>query len=376
MELLESAMAFAVVMIMFSTLVSGIVEFVFKLFAMRESNLQTTIEGLFNSVIWPRMKHRLHVEGTIAEDNDIAGIREEFVKSMIDNPAAGQPSRLFKYIPTFRQNHVDTLTLLSFAERLGRTKVGTAILEEGEEHLNVLITEFTRSFDRFGRAASEVFKKKTHYASMVIGILMALVVNVDAGRLFTSLVENPTLRGGLISQVEEAVKTNKEATNQLKDVMKQLDEGSYDGKIVEEFKLQSENILTVTKALEGQGLPIGHDYFPMCQVNSNKYCKLEGFKYFSAYLAWIFMCVLAGILIGLGGPFWFRFFSGLSQVFQVLKALGVGGRQPQQESTDSSPAEKNPEDTAKPQTIKDAFVTAAIVYAYPSGTGSANSTDT
>lgn len=42
--------------------------------------------------------------------------------------------------------------------------------------------------------------------------------------------------------------------------------------------------------------------------------------------AWVFYCVVAGFLIGLGGPFWFNVYSNLSRVLQVARQVrGVIG---------------------------------------------------
>ena len=60
-------MAFAIAMILFSTIVTGIVELIMRLFGVREKNLQTTLESLFENVVWPRMKSRFV---TVATDKD------------------------------------------------------------------------------------------------------------------------------------------------------------------------------------------------------------------------------------------------------------------------------------------------------------------
>ena len=67
---------------------------------------------------------------------------------------------------------------------------------------------------------------------------------------------------------------------------------------------------------------------------------------------------MAGVLIGLGGPFWFRVFTSLSRAFHALKALGPGGRKP---AKSEPPPEKTAEDSAKPKNLLDALkVTVAL----------------
>jgi len=43
------------------------------------------------------------------------------------------------------------------------------------------------------------------------------------------------------------------------------------------------------------------------------------------FTAWVFDLALAGFLIGLGGPFWYRVYSSLSQVAQILRSIGGNG---------------------------------------------------
>jgi hypothetical protein len=72
------------------------------------------------------------------------------------------------------------------------------------------------------------------------------------------------------------------------------------------------------------------------------------------------MCIVAGFMIGLGGPFWYQVFLKLSQFMQVARALSFGSKN---KTTESKKAESAiaPEDLAKPTNIRDAFEIAAKV---------------
>ncbi len=48
---------------------------------------------------------------------------------------------------------------------------------------------------------------------------------------------------------------------------------------------------------------------------------------------WAVLCILAGVLIGLGGPFWFNLYSNLSRVLQVARTVrGMFGKQQKQQA--------------------------------------------
>jgi hypothetical protein len=375
MEILHSAMAFAVTMIIFSTIVTGIVELLLRLVGTREDNLKQMVSSLFNRVIWPRLKAQLVALGAGNEELVKKAQCEQFVYDMTSNPAstayAGTAGREW----TRKASQVEVLTTLAFAERLGRTDVGKAILDEGETQLNLLVSDFVRTFDRFGRAASEVFRKKAQQTAIIVGIVFALAANVDAGRLFISLMENPDVRSGLMTEASEAAHANKEAASSLAIVSEQMAQGKLTGDEAEMLKSQYERIENSITALEGKGLPIGYAYYPYrgdvleCSILATSECGFSVLK----LLRWLLFCLLAGILIGLGSPFWFRVFTSLSQVFQVLRSFGLGSQPQQAKPEELSPA-SSAEESAKPKDILDAFRVAACVHAYSALSGGREST--
>jgi hypothetical protein len=77
-----------------------------------------------------------------------------FVEALTTNPMSrlAQGDKLYgQGDKAFTAKSIENLTPMSFAERLGRTEVGKAILAEGEEYIDQLLTDFTRSFDRIAR---------------------------------------------------------------------------------------------------------------------------------------------------------------------------------------------------------------------------------
>ncbi len=58
---------------------------------------------------------------------------------------------------------------------------------------------------------------------------------------------------------------------------------------------------------------------------------------FLNFFTWFVNVLLAGFLIGLGGPFWYRFFTAISHIFQVLRSIRG---QPRQESIGKSDSDQ------------------------------------
>ena len=365
MELLESALAFAVVMIVLSTIVTGIVEALLRFLGARQKTLRATIESLFDKVIWPRLEASLKQQaasrktaGTAGAATDVeTSARSDFVNGMTFNPAAGSSDRLLSH-----QKRIDVLSVVAFAERLGRTDVGQAILAEGAAAVEPIIQDFTRSFERFSSAGREVFRKNAKQVAIVVGILLAFAANIDAGRLFTTLMDNPDVRQSLIEQAGEAAEANQKAVATLQALQDQIARNGLQDDQAEEIERQIVEVKSGLEALASEGLPIGHSFYPYCAqgTEGDPDCAKSPDNATRAEKAvrWVLLTIVAGVLIGLGGPFWFRVFSGLSQVFQVLRAFR-GGSQPEQVTPEKVPATPAAEASAKPKSVLDAFNVAA-----------------
>ncbi len=156
------------------------------------------------------------------------------------------------------------------------------------------------------------------------------------------------------------------------------------GTLQQQLEDVSEQLGQSIKSLEEQGLEIGWQFYPYCgEGHSDEACNgrvgwekkndvgessIDGRENAASiwdiastidFALWFFMSTLAGVLIGLGGPFWFRVFTSLSQVFQVLKALTPGVRKPAKD--ESLPPKKTVEDPVKPESVLDAFQVAVDV---------------
>ena len=225
-----------------------------------------------------------------------------------------------------------------------------------------------RTFDRLGRIAAEVLTSRARATAMVVGILLALSVNVDAGRLFTTLTENPDLRTGLIEQAEEANKESVEARKSLEEVVAKVEAGTaLAPSDLDRLKGVTAAVNSKVDILEAQGLPIGFAFYPWCNAaNLAGACAdMEKGKFLAnakkdelLFLRWVAFCLLSGLLIGLGGPFWFRVFTNLSQLGQILRSVGIGRREKVAEANAAPPVDE----TVRPRDVADAFRVAAAVH--------------
>lgn len=386
MAMLEAAMAFAVTMIIFSTITTGIVEFIHRIAGVRSKTLKNMARQLFDDYIWPRLNDSLDRLANEREDAAKRRHGDTFVAKLTDNPLKTRGKKpegtvLSQAVAAagiggdaYFGKDIESLTQLSFAERLARTDVGSAIMAQGEEQLDDLINDFARTFDRLGRAASEFLGARARSLSIVVGIVLALAANISAGRLVTALMEDPDLRAGLIEQADQIAQENREAMKNLQDVAAQAKAGTLQGEqLSKAIEDASDAVSQKLKSLESAELPIGFSYFPHhclpgvsgreLTTDEEAICnEIKGLKWEQApsVIEWFILCVISGVLIGLGGPFWYQVFSRLSQIVQIARALGI---RPKKEDKEASAADApvDPQDTAKPKNVKDAFTVAAKV---------------
>ncbi|WP_172326820.1 hypothetical protein [Mangrovicoccus sp. HB161399] len=106
----------------------------------------------------------------------------------------------------------------------------------------------------------------------------------------------------------------------------------------EDFEQQLKDLrAALAPVLDQPVLPVGLHYWPHCMemdgVDLDPLCteraNWTGQERTWAWISWTFNALLAGILIGLGGPFWYKVFSSLSQLTNALRAFGGGTRNPE-----------------------------------------------
>lgn len=377
MDYLEAAMAFAVAMVIFSTIATGVVELVVRVCAFRERVLRKTLESLYATVILPWVRAK---RAELEKANADAGAKAlaeaptddpaPFVSRMLANPThAGWLNPQMKDTAT-HSARIDALTTIAFAERLARTDVGRLILQEVKAGSDLVLTDLCRSFERFGRASSEVFRKWAQVTSICVGIAVAFAVNIDAGRLVGAMLDDPELRTTLIQQAEAARQASEAAEASLDKVRAMGEAEMLNQDQIEEIKAATAGLLAEVSAARSLGLPVGWRYFPYCQTDRpattggyiacGAWDDASDWDKFLAVLRWLALTTVAGVLIGLGGPFWFKVFSSLSQVAQTLRAFGLGSGKPSR--AEDAPRVAAMDETAKPPNVAAAFRVAAEVY--------------
>lgn len=212
--------------------------------------------------------------------------------------------------------------------RLAESEVGDELKKLGTDVGEKVLRQWADAFDRMQGDASALFATRARTISVFIAIGLAFALNVDAVRLFNTFLTDDQLTARFLAQADTIQKQYKDqaaataAAAKAAPTAGDAEALADNGKVIEEKTKALKQYIDQSSAL---GLPFGSHFFPYCAAPSNdplctgaaSPCSLEGFKSVGRWLASV---LLAGVLIGLGGPFWFNAFTSLSAMVQSLRA--------------------------------------------------------
>lgn len=284
MELLGAVAAFAVIMIVFSTAVSGVVEALLRLSAERPEVLFRAVRGFANDALvqWIEKSARkegetLFVDGAKFQppakgweprpENDDDMRRKVYFEVLGDletvtdeEPDEFRGRFLDAYVARKKQDGldrvvdqltlnplnlsqgnvsvagrgflarrrtlwtagIDSLTTYALIQRLAKSEVGGQLAETARGELRPILEDLSRTFERYVASSNEVFRKNANGVAVFVAFALAFGTNFDASRVFTHLVKNPSIAEALIAQGEEAARANALAAERLADRLEAL----------------------------------------------------------------------------------------------------------------------------------------------------------
>jgi len=366
MKWLQAALAFSLIMLVLATVVTLILETAYRALLTREKGFRIMMGRLFDEVLKPRTAH-------LMRGVTLAQAREHFLNTVTRNQAYDEE---FNRVRGFIQpNQLASMTMMEFADRLADTAVGKAIARGGSEYVESAINDLAQKFERFGAASSQRFQDHARFWCVLTSILLAFVANVDAVRVFQELLNDDQLTSGIIAQYGAAVEEGAQRPQDLKESLEVMNQLHADNVIdQDQLKAFQDNIATAqlkVTELRDTGLPITVEAWPFCmgvlgdtgrgkradanvatenlatapkdaqatpkpadrkcaavtEVTSMKGVAEIGRRIVSGQgLIWFVSVVLAGVLIGLGAPFWFDLARGLTRSAQIMRAAGIGSK--------------------------------------------------
>ncbi|MFH1982733.1 MAG: hypothetical protein ABIL58_12895 [Pseudomonadota bacterium] len=305
MNVLQIALAIAVSMLMFATLATMVVEIIHKVLGMRRIGLKKMLQAFYTGEVKQRIQVMLKREKAASED------MPEFIDKIT---LKGSDSNV---------------TTLEFIRRLADTEIGKGISQRVDTEVDALIEEIAVRYEEYGRQASVWFRKYSQIGTVLVSVLVALCLNINGVIIFKAFLQNETLARKVALQAEQAMTSYQ---IQAKSLAATIDKNDADTTDVDaDMKSLKESVdrlkTSVADTIE-MGLPIG---WPFTWYNGNvstidkskKNAEKTTEKTMDApdWFVWVITTILTGLLIGLGGPFWYDVVKRLTPINQVAGAL-------------------------------------------------------
>ena len=385
MRELEVALAIALSFLIFSTLASMILEVLFRFSKTRFKGLQRMLSAFYASEL-----SRFTLNGSATKENDSPTQSHPFkfknlwtfIKSLLSPPESttildkniqteSADKQFSKHILRLNgQNHL--LSKVQFVERLATSPMGKVIAAHAKNDVEILIGDIARRYDEYGKAASFQFKQRAEQANMVIAVIIALLLNVNVITLGKSYLDNRALTSSLIAKteviltsaqiqqerLEQAIHTESDMTAEalsqsLAGIDKQLSATrelnlpiGWSREAVSYFEVGAARLFCLPPWLAAEL----NNQFTLCETWAGQF----GFYVF-AFISWLLTTVVTGLLIGLGGPFWF------DMVKRIMVIRTVFGKKSSADTTGVTTIEKeNPTNSELRQAFDQAYTATTL----------------
>lgn len=361
LDILQALLAFALTMLALATVVTMIMETVARVLRRRGRVFRHMLTMVFEKEIWSRLGDKLTKENIERAIDTVQA--SPFMPEKGEGIARYASAKLNAW---FAAHQSTNLTATEFLQRLSRTEIGTQLVkkyEGAEDKLEQELAKIEIRYDEIAAAASEWVKNSTAILSLVIGVGLAFAWNIDGGEILEFYITNPDRAVAVAGKADRYIKASEAAEQRLKTALEAIDkaEEGEEGKAaakkaVEDIRNQYADIKKQGDSLLAEGLPMGLNFYPHCRlpaigggVGKDPRCLNEITVKDLAWLIFIWAPVvfITGVLIGLGGPFWYDAVTGLMRVTQMLRgreaakpaegrpAAGAGETKPEKNIADT-----------------------------------------
>lgn len=387
MQILESALAFAITMLVLSLVCSSFVEIIHRVLMMREAGLKYMLGQIFDQVLAKHVQPWVDREGAklLDQNSTTAAIHKAARRSFVERMAANRAPMGVKPKTTPVSNvasvaildqqkdswvygllggrDLTSLTPAQFMERLGSMDVGkelaaaaSAAGEGAADAVDSVLTDVAQKFEAFGKEAATYFEGRARLLSVCVAIVLAFAIRVDAIELFNTFLRDPNARNKVIEQAQVVTAQAAQNLQKASNAAPQSQEAKEQAEaLLKELQSTVDSTKATVKQYADLGLPIGwhkdnaslNPWAPTCTKDGVMRILADGGSCRSGekliafgwwpWLRLVASLVLGGVLIGLGAPFWYNAVTGLTNIRNIAKDIS-GVNQRTVESATTSPA--------------------------------------
>ncbi len=402
MQWLTAILAFATTMLIFSVVVTTMVETIHRAIGSRTIGLQMMLRHIYEQVI----KQHLSEKDPELKENEFIEIMS-VVRSSVTPTGPSKDDTEFNKLNRYSFKRLSHLPTATFMKRLGTSRFSSII--EAKKEKELLLKDIAQKYETFGEEAGFHFESKARLVSVVVDMFVAWIFYVHPYNLIQTYLKNPEVAEKIALLADETMDRYEErikATEKLRKVQagdqtatsavkaKDLDKpmpeqhsnlnaGKTEGgilsqneqihdqaaansvkgedlnELMKELRRDLEDAKSEVGKLSQAGAAIGWPNEDVCSWprddSNDKPCDKpsdvpvdtsEIKFYWPKSPKDIFWLMIGGLLIGLGAPFWAKLIGQLTQV-QSISGNVVDILKPQRQAQSgvlniSVPADKTP----------------------------------
>jgi len=277
----------------------------------------------------------------------------------VDKSASGVKAIMSR---TVNAERLMSLTTLEFIERLAETSVGQSLINEskrrGKQYTDDFLKDLASKYEDIGQSATDYFARRARATSVFVAIALACALNVNVVHLFQTLLTDKNIRQSWIEKGEKVAKHMEEQEAEFKKIQAQtLEQPEVDANSqLKSIKDNTKQFQSAVSSLRDSGLPVGWRTAPWY---TSKWGNADRLNKSILFFQWFMAVLMAGLLIGLGGPFWFDIFKKLSVLTSAMRGLQT----PVQKTKEQGQTHKGNVVTTEDSEFVKVFDTAAKGYA-------------
>jgi hypothetical protein len=289
-------------MLVLAMVVTTLVETLHRLFGLREKGLAILLGNFYDRVVSSQSG------GIFRGDDD----RRNFIDMMTVNRGPVGTAPLSKGLRMLKLDAVSedrkflnwiwsgrrlgSLSLMAFMERLGSSEYGAQLVTQasaaGEKGIAWVLKDVAQKFDAFGAEASEYFEARARLLSVIVGFVLAFAINVNAITMFETFMKRPDVTAAINAQAN-AVTARYEELQQKAGSLQETAQETTSEEARASVQQAADEVSVAVQGLKTSGVPIGWNSQSIAEFRRSTLTSLIGL-------------LLGGLLVGLGGPFWYR----------------------------------------------------------------------
>jgi hypothetical protein len=302
MQALDAGLAFAITMLILTTVVTTLVETLHRLFGLREKGLAILLGNFYDRILWSRSggalrgadDRRRFIEMMTINRGPVGKAPMTALNRHLNVDAQSEDRKFLNWIWSGRR--LGSLGLTAFMERLGGGEYGAQLVTQagiaGDKGVEWVLKDVAQKFDAFGHEASEYFESRARLLSVIVGFVLAFAINVNAIALFETLMKRPDVTQAVIARGESVTKSYENLQKQA-DALNTSAQAAPTEEARASIQRAADQASAAVRDLQSAGVPIGWNAQSVAEFRQSQLMSLLGL-------------LLGGLLIGLGGPFWYK----------------------------------------------------------------------